>query len=432
MNVFTILADCIRVPFGYALEWLYRLTGSYGAALIIFALVVKLILLPASMKSKKNMMKMSRLAPKLKALEIKYASDKNKYQMEVMKLQQQEGISATGGCLWTLLPLVVLIILYQVIRSPLVYMMHIPAEQANAAVQAVVDSGAELGSNSYYYQMIIASRMGEFLPVIREAVPELASATLTPINFTFLGINLGEVPTWRFWLLSGWPQIGLFLIPLISAGFQWISMILSQKFNNSVTTNEKGEQVEDSTAAAKSMKTMNIIMPIMSLWIGYSMPASMSIYWIAQAIFGVGQEAFLTMYYRKDYDAEDEIRRQLAAEEAEREAERARIRAERRAKLGDVTDPNTSKRKLAAKEKAERGPVVEGKLTPEEREALKKNRADCPSGIPDRPYCKGRAYKPDRYSKNGSPRYEEPQEEDNSPLEEDAPCIEETGAGEEE
>ncbi len=412
MNVFTILADCIRVPFGYALEWLYRVTGSYGAALIIFALVVKLILLPASMKSKKNMMKMSRLAPKLKALEIKYASDKNKYQMEVMKLQQQEGISATGGCLWTLLPLVVLIILYQVIRSPLVYMMHIPAEQAAAAVEAVVKSGAELGGNAYYHQMVIASRMEEFLPVIRAAVPELAGATLTPINFTFLGVNLGEIPTWRFWLLSGWPQIGLFLTPLVSAGFQWLSMVLSQKFNSSVSTNEKGEQVEDSTAAAKSMKTMNVIMPIMSLWIGYSMPASMSIYWIAQAVFGVGQEAFLTMYYRKDYDAEDELRRQMAAEEAEREAERARVRAEKRAKMGDVTDPNTSKRKLAAKEKAERGPVVEGKLTPEEREALKKKN-DCLSGIAERPYCKGRAYKADRYGRDGSVRYEEeaPEEE---------------------
>lgn len=431
MNVFTILADCIRVPFGYALEWLYRVTGSYGAALIIFALVVKLILLPASMKSKKNMMKMSRLAPKLKALEIKYASDKNKYQMEVMKLQQQEGISATGGCLWTLLPLVVLIILYQVIRSPLVYMMHIPAEQADAAVEAVVKSGAELGGNAYYHQMVIASRMEEFLPVIRAAVPELAGATLTPINFTFLGVNLGEIPTWRFWLLSGWPQIGLFLTPLVSAGFQWLSMVLSQKFNSSVSTNEKGEQVEDSTAAAKSMKTMNVIMPIMSLWIGYSMPASMSIYWIAQAVFGVGQEAFLTMYYRKDYDAEDELRRQMAAEEAEREAERARVRAEKRAKMGDVTDPNTSKRKLAAKEKAERGPVVEGKLTPEEREALKKKN-DCLSGIAERPYCKGRAYKADRYGRDGSVRYEEEAPEEETALEEDALPVEDAGSGEEE
>ena len=423
MNVFTILADCIRVPFGYALEWLYRLTGSYGAALIIFALVVKLILLPVSMKSKKNMMKMSRLAPKMKALEIKYAADKNKYQMEVMKLQQEEGISATGGCLWTLLPLVVLLVLYQVIRSPLVYMMHIPAEQAAAAVQAVVDSGAELGGNAYYHQMIIASRMQEFLPVIRQAVPELAGAELTPINFEFLGINLGQIPTWRFWTLAGWAQIGLFLIPLISAGSQWLSMVISQKFNSSVTTNEKGEQVEDATAAAQSMKMMNLFMPIMSLWIGFSMPASMSIYWIAQAVFGLGQEAFLTVYYRKDYDAEDELRRQLAAEEAEREAERARIRAEKRAKMGDVTDPNTSKRKLAAKEKAERGPVIEGKLTPEEREALRKNQNDCLSGIPERPYCKGRAYKADRYGRGG---------EDASAFEEAGTAEEESGTGEEE
>lgn len=423
MNVFTILADCIRVPFGYALEWLYRLTGSYGAALIIFALVVKLILLPVSMKSKKNMMKMSRLAPKMKALEIKYAADKNKYQMEVMKLQQEEGISATGGCLWTLLPLVVLLVLYQVIRSPLVYMMHIPAEQAAAAVQAVVDSGAELGGNAYYHQMIIASRMQEFLPVIRQAVPELAGAELTPINFEFLGINLGQIPTWRFWTLAGWAQIGLFLIPLISAGSQWLSMVISQKFNSSVTTNEKGEQVEDATAAAQSMKMMNLFMPIMSLWIGFSMPASMSIYWIAQAVFGLGQEAFLTVYYRKDYDAEDELRRQLAAEEAEREAERARIRAEKRAKMGDVTDPNTSKRKLAAKEKAERGPVIEGKLTPEEREALRKNQNDCLSGIPERPYCKGRAYKADRYRRGG---------EDAGAFEEAGTAEEESGTGEEE
>ncbi len=395
------IADIIRVPFGYGLEWLYLLTGSYGLALILFALVVKLILLPMSMKSKKSMMKMSRLAPQLKALEVKYAGDKNKYQMEAMKLQQREGVSATGGCLWSLVPLVVLIVLYQVIRSPMVYMMHLSAEQAEAAVKAVIDSGADLGTNSYYHQMILASRIEEFLPTIRRAVPELANAVLTPINFNFLGVNLGQIPLWRFWTLSGWAQIGLFLIPLVSALFQWGSMMISQKLNASVTTNEKGEKVKDETAAASSMKMMNIMMPAMSLWIGYSMPASMSVYWIAQAVFGTLQEVFLTFYFRKDYDAEDELRRQIAAEEAEREAEKARIRAERRAERGDAMDPNTSKKKLAAKEKAERGPVVEGKLTAEEREALKApKQSDCLSGVPERPWCKGRAYRAGRY-RNG-------------------------------
>ena len=91
--------------------------------------------------------------------------------------------------------------------------------------------------------------------------------------------------------------------------------------------------------------------------------------------------------------------------EAEREAERERIRAERRAKLGDVADPSTSKKKLAAREKAEKGPVIEGKLTPEQREALKTSAAEEQrgySGIEDRPYARGRAYKPVRYGRDTS------------------------------
>ena len=66
------IADIIRVPFGYVLEWLYQLTNSYGLALILFGVAIKLILLPISMKSKKSMMKMSRIAPRVKALEAKY------------------------------------------------------------------------------------------------------------------------------------------------------------------------------------------------------------------------------------------------------------------------------------------------------------------------------------------------------------------------
>ena len=400
------IADIIRVPFGYVLEWLYLLTNNYGLALILFAIAIKLILLPMSAKSKKSMMKMSRMAPRVKALEAKYGDDKVKYQQEVMKLYKKEGVSTTGGCLWSFIPLLILIPLYQVIREPMVYMMHLTSEQAGQIVQIISDAGVSLGSNEYYSQLAAASHISEFLPQIREAIPELANATLTPINFDFIGVNLGLVPTWKFWALSGWASIGLFLIPVLSALFNWLSMWASQKFNATVATNNKGEQDKDAAAAVnQSMKSMNFIMPIMTLWIGFSMPAGISIYWIAQAVFGVAQDYFLTKHYRKIYDAEDEIRRQEAAEEAAREAERERIRAERRAKLGDAVDPNTSKKKLAAKEKAEKGPAIEGKLTPEEREALRNAQGaakETLSGIPDRPYCKGRAYQPRRYGRDTS------------------------------
>ena len=392
-------SDIIKVPFGYVLEWLYKLTNSYGMALILFAVAIKLILLPLSMKSKKSMMKMSRLAPRLKLLEIKYGNDKNRYQQEVMSLYKKEHVSPTGGCLWSFIPLLILIPLYQVIREPMVYMMHMNREEAGAVVEAVKEF-VDLGSNTYYHQMAAAGHLGELLPQILSAHPELVGLGIEPMNFSFLGINLGQVPVWRIWTLSGWAAIGLSLIPVASGLFNWLSMFIGQKLNNSIVKNDKGEVDKEAVKANGSMKFMNFLMPIMSIFIGYQMPGALSIYWISQAVFGALQDWALTKYYRRGYDAEDEQLRQEALEKEIREAEKEKIRAERRAKMGDVVDPNTSKKKLAAKEKAEHGPSIEGKLTPEQREALKNGQTEESgplSGIEDRPFCRGRGYKSRRY-----------------------------------
>ena len=96
----TSISDLIRVPFGYLLDWLYTFTNSYGLALILFSLIVKLVLLPMSVKSKKSMLKMSRLSPQVKALEAKYGDDKQKYQLAVQQMYKEEGVSMGGGCLW--------------------------------------------------------------------------------------------------------------------------------------------------------------------------------------------------------------------------------------------------------------------------------------------------------------------------------------------
>ena len=161
-------------------------------------------------------------------------------------------------------------------------------------------------------------------------------------------------------------------------------------------------EIETMITSTKSEQTMMLIMPFFSIYIGFTMPASISIYWIAQGLLGIVQEWVLTKHFRKVYDAEDVIRRQRAAEQAAIEAERERIRAERRAKNPDGITANTSKKKIKAKEKAERGPVIEGKLTPEERAALKEKKAAATGGDPNRPYCRGRAYEPNRYAKDGT------------------------------
>ena len=397
----TGLSDLIRVPFGYLLDWLYTFTNNYGLALILFSLIVKLVLLPMSVKSKKSMLKMSRLSPQVKALEAKYGDDKQKYQLAVQQMYKEEGVSMGGGCLWSFIPLIILLPLYYVIREPITYMMHNSRSISEAIVAFIQASGENLGTNSYYAQLAAAGHIGDYMEELK-SLAVTANANLQAMNFQFLGIDLAGIPSFRFWDCEGWSEIGLFLIPVVSAGLQAASMWISQKMNNQVATNADGEQDADAAKAANQTNaTMMLMMPLMSLWIGFSMPAAISIYWIAQAVFGAVQDYFLTKHYRKVYDEEDAVKQEIAAKRRAEEAEKERQRALRREQNPDGITDNVSKKKIRQQEKeaaekaakayeARKNPVQES----EEKKPL--------SGDPERPYSRGRAYDPAHYGRKRS------------------------------
>ena len=144
---------------------------------------------------------------------------------------------------------------------------------------------------------------------------------LMDIDFSFLGLNMGHQPEWNFFLttdfsdVSVWvPAFGLFLIPFISAALSWLSMKLNTAMNPPSAGNDQ---------AAQSMQTMNIMMPLMSIWICFIMPAAMGIYWIGNSIFGMIRDVILTKHYKKKRAAEDAVREAARAErEAEMEAKR--------------------------------------------------------------------------------------------------------------
>ena len=398
----TSLSDIIRVPFGYLLDWLYTFTNNYGLALILFSLIVKMVLLPMSIKSKKSMLKMSRLAPQVKALEAKYGDDKQKYQLAVQQMYKEEGVSMSGGCLWSFIPLIILLPLYYVIREPITYMMHNSRSVSEAIVAFMQASGVNLGKNAYYAQLAAAGHIGEFMDDLK-ALAVTANANLQAMNFQFRGIDLSGIPTFRFWECEGWGEIGLFLIPVFSAGFQAISMVISQKMNNQVATNADGEK---DAAAAKTANqttaTMLIMMPLMSLWIGFSMPAAISIYWIAQAVFGTVQDVILTNHYRKVYDAEDAVRQEKAALRRAEEAEKERQRQLRREQNPDgILADNVSKKKLRQQEK-EAAEKAAREYAAKKNPELEQDEKKPLSGIAERPYCRGRAYQADHYGKRGA------------------------------
>ena len=252
--------DFIRVPFGYVLEFFYGFLNNYGLALILFSFVVKLILLPFSAKSKKSMMKMSRLQPQLKQLELACGDDKQKYQQEVMALYKSEGVSMYGGCLWSFLPLLFLLPLYTVIREPLHYLMHLNTETVDA-LKAIVatEQGVEVSKLGYYWQYGPAADLQKYALQLTDASMREAVMGVSSINFSFLGINLGQIPSWKVWQAKGWSDIGGFIVPLLSGGLNYLSMFISQKMNGSVISNANGEKDEAAAKSAQTNKMMNLL-----------------------------------------------------------------------------------------------------------------------------------------------------------------------------
>ena len=406
------MTKIITVPFGWLLGQLYHLTGNYGIAMIIFALAVQTVLLPIRAKSKKSMMKMSRLQPRVQDIQRRYAGDQQKQNELIQKLYQDEGASMGAGCLWSFVPLLILFPLFTVIREPITYILG-DGENAAKIVEVIKDLDPSLfnAKMATYDQVFAAQAISKYAAELKEAIPGISAATLAGINFDFFGINLGAIPQFNIfnaaWVWN-WANIGLFLIPVISAGSQVLQMWISQKLNNSVITDEKGVQDKEAaekSQAAQSTKFMLWMMPLMSLWIGFTVAAGLSLYWFIGGVYSTVSDIIMTKRYRKIYDAEDAVRIAKAMEEDRIEAEKERIRAERRAANPEGQTQNTSKKKLQKKLQQEEAAAKAAAV--KEYNAKKgiveeEDEKTVMSGIPGRPYCKGRNYDPNRYASNST------------------------------
>ena len=399
----------VTVPFGYLLSVLYQWTADYGVAMILFAIIVKMILMPITAKSKKSSMKMSRLQPRIQEIQRKYANDQQKQQEAIQQLQKEEGASmGMGGCLWSFVPLLILFPLHTVIREPINYMLHTGAEMATQIVDVIKTADPSLFTgNSFYDQIVAARHIHEFAAELTAAVPRIDPTILEGVKFDFLGIDLGRIPTINIFAADwawDWAHIGGMLFPALSAATQVLSMKIAQAMNNSVITNKDGVQDKETAENSQTNQTMNTMiwmMPLMSLWFGFTVPAALSLYWFIQGAVSIIQDVILTKHYRKVYDAEDAVRMQRAMEREKEEAERERVRAERRAANPEGQTQNTSKKKLQQKQKAEEAAerAAAAKEYNEKRGIFEEvEEKQTLSGIADRPYCKGRAYDPDRYN----------------------------------
>ena len=351
------MGKLIVLPFAALLRWTYTLTGSYGISIIIFSLILKLILLPFQMKSKRSMIRMGRLSGKQAELQKQYANNQQKYQEELAKLYQEEGINPMSGCLWSLLPMFLLLPLYQIVYRPITHFMGL-SEETMAALQTAAEAlGYNAASSGAYGQVSMAKFVSGHWDSLKDTVDGLMN-----LNFDFIGIDLSANPSSAFSDFHfTWGCIALLLIPILAAGIQFLFTIVTSKSN--------GQSAEQQ----RSMMTMNIMMPLISLFWCFSMPAAMGLYWIFNSLFAMIQEWLMGKFYTKKLDAEEDER------EAKREAAR-KLRMEE-----------------AKKRAAEQREIEPRKQKKQPQKSEKKVSTTDAGRINERPYARGRSYQADRY-----------------------------------
>ncbi len=375
----------ICVPFAWLVRLFYDLTNSYGVALILFTLVIKLIMLPFQMKSKKSMMRMSRVSGQMQELQKRYAKNQAKLQEEMQKLYEEEGVNPMSGCLWSFLPLPILMALYSIIRQPITHFMMLSKDVLQTVVQSVADAGVDLTNivmmdkvtgapalKDGLYQMAAYGQIN-----LVKAVQEMGLSTPDGwfnVNYKFLGLDLTATP-WEYIknFTFTWAVIGVILIPILAGLSQFVFSKLTMK-----------TQPQADAAGGASMKSMMYMMPLFSVYIAFIMPAALGVYWIAQSVFSLIQEAILNKTFSAKLSEEEEARFQARQADRQRRMEEARVQEQQRKQEEQKKKTLREKQQAAQAAKA----VKAAKAATSTTEAGR---------VGDRPYARGRAYKADRY-----------------------------------
>lgn len=357
--MFAQIGYYICVPFAWLTRLFYTWTGSYGVALILFTLMVKLVLLPFQLKSKKSMLRMGRMNGKVQEIQKKYANNKEKQQQEIADLYAREGVNPMSGCLWSFLPFPILIALYYIIRTPLRYFMSLSNEVIAKITELAVSlgyvSGAE-GQAAAYDQIYLAKFIHDNWSSFDGKFDGLID-----LNYTFLNMDLSAVPKDLFsqFPSGGWPVIGLMLMPIISAALQFLMT-----------------QISSNSSVNGSSKAMLYMMPLMTVWMGYILPAALCVYWIANAAFSCLQELLLNKKFNAILDREETDK-----ERQKREARYNKMQAARENYNRQLEEAKGAKKpqpQQPKKKKSGEGTTDAGK-------------------VGGRPYARGRAYREDHY-----------------------------------
>ena len=273
--MFSFLANI----FGYVLNYIYNLIQNYGLAIIIFTILLKILMLPISIKQQKTIKKSAKLQVKVKEIQQKYSNDQVRQSQELMELYKKENMSPFSGCLSSIVQIVIVISMFYLVSRPLTYMVHFDQNILNEYIQEINKENSERAS----YQEIA---------VIREKSKEDERVAL---NMNFLGLDLSSIPSQNY---SDWK---VFIIPVLYVLTSIASMKLTANMQNNKNSLSKddGKSEEEETMAEMS-KTMTYMMPVMAVSISLIAPLGLALYWFVSNLLMIGERLIINKVVKEE------------------------------------------------------------------------------------------------------------------------------------
>lgn len=288
--------------FGFVLNFIYEIVNNYGIAIILFSLLVKLFMIPISIKQQKTMKKSVKIQEKMKEIQFKYKNNPEKLNQETLELYKTENMSPFSGCLSAIVQIILLFAVFYLVRSPLTYMKKVDTGIIEKYKNIVHEY--QLSENSAYPEIDVIreidniknlkSQPKEEISEDKTDVSEIKDEELEQlnINMEFLGLNLAQVPT----KATDWKA---YIIPILYV----LVSVLSLKITN--PTAPKKEPVENNEEKsltkpeeeidpmAQMNKNMNMMFPIMYLSVALIAPLGLALYWLMNSLLMIVEKLAL-------------------------------------------------------------------------------------------------------------------------------------------
>ena len=294
--------------FGYVLNALYNLINNYGVAIIIFTVLLRLILIPITIKQQKSMKKSAKLQQEMQEIHAKYKNNPEKLNQETIELYKREKMSPFTGCLSAILQLIIILSVFWLVSQPLTYMKKVQNTDIYNEYKTKIEESSETKS-SYKeiaiinaietdYQEILKNLEDENIENKEELENRKNELEQLRINMEFLTLDLSKVPTQS---LNDWK---VYVIPILYVITSFISIRMSTKtqLSNKKENEEKSEELNSMEQMNKSISWM---MPIMSISIAVIAPLGLALYWLVSNVLMIIERLVINKIMSSKEDEEN-------------------------------------------------------------------------------------------------------------------------------